>query len=64
MEDSNLILTVGIISGHRAVPLFPEEVKIFTKFGGGLSYLKIVIACFSKMLKTVENAKYLILRRF
>lgn len=35
-----------------AVPLLPEEVKLFTKLGGGLPYLNIVRACFSK---TVQN---------
>lgn len=31
-----------------AVPLLPEEVKLFTKLGGGLPYLNIVRACLVK----------------
>lgn len=40
-----------------AVPLLPEEVKLFTKLGGGLPYLNIVRACFSKNVQNHRKCK-------
>lgn len=44
----------------RAVPLLPEEVKFFTKLGGGFLYLNTVGARFRQNVKSYGNAKYLI----
>lgn len=52
-----------MISSQGSVPLFPEEVKFFTKLGGSFPYLDLVRACLVKMLKTMENAKYLNLKK-
>lgn len=45
------------------VPLLPEEVKLFTKLGGGLPYLNIVRACFSKKIKNHGKCKIFALQK-
>lgn len=40
-----------------AVPLLPEEVKLFTKLGGGLPYLNLVRAWFSENVQNHGKCK-------